>query len=178
MYREPLDGSEMVRVLKDGRLYLAPIGAVLDLATARALARLTARLDALDAALAAEGQARAAADTAAGSALAAETAARQGADTGLTARTAALEARPEEVVPFAGSLTTGLLAIGTKAFTVPLAGILASDRVVVAPAGALPVGLSIAGFRVVGDGAVEVTLSAVLALTASKTIPLAITALR
>lgn len=97
----------------------------------------------------------------------------------IEARVAALEARPQEVVPFSGSLTTGLLAIGTKTFTISgLTGLVAGERVVVEPAAALPPGVSIAGARVVADGTVEVTLAALVALTASRTIPLTITALR
>lgn len=94
-------------------------------------------------------------------------------------RLAKLEGRPEEVVPFSGSITTGLLSVGTKAFTLTgLAGLKAGERVAVEPVGVLPAGLGIAGARVPADGTVEVTLAAVLALTASKTIPLTITALR
>ena len=179
IYLEPLDGTEMIRVLKNGRLYLAPVTAVLDLRTAVALTALTARLDALEAALAAEGKTRTAADTAAAGALAGEVSARQSADAGLSARTGALEAKPEEVVPFSGTIITGTLAIGTKTFTVTgLAGLKAGERILVEPASAWPAGLVFAGAWVPADGTAEITLAALVALTASKTIPLAITALR
>ena len=131
-----LDGTELVRVTKGGRFYLATVDQI---ATRYETARLAA----------------------------------------IEGRLAKLEARPEEVVPFTGSITTGLLAIGTKTFTIAgLAGLKAGERVLVEAAGAMPPGMSVAGARVPADGTVEVTLAAVLALTASKTIPVTITALR
>ncbi|WP_066920181.1 hypothetical protein [Methylobacterium sp. CCH5-D2] len=131
-----LDGSERVRVLKDGRLYLATVDQIAARYPTTGLAAIERRL-------------------------------------------AALEARPEEVVPLSGSITTGPLAIGTKTFLVTrLAGLKAGERVLVEASGAMPPGASVAGARVPADGTVEVTLAAVLALTASKTIPLTITALR
>ncbi|WFS07796.1 hypothetical protein [Methylobacterium sp. 391_Methyba4] len=49
IYRKPLDGTEMVRVLKDGRFYMAPISAVVDLlGLPTALAPILARLAALE----------------------------------------------------------------------------------------------------------------------------------
>ncbi|SDA12843.1 hypothetical protein SAMN02799622_00827 [Methylobacterium sp. UNC378MF] len=49
IYRQPLDGTEMVRVLKDGRFYMAPLSAVLDLLGVPAtLAPILARLAALE----------------------------------------------------------------------------------------------------------------------------------
>lgn len=49
IYRQPLDGTEMVRVLKGGRYYMAPLTAVLDLlGLPAALGPILARLNALE----------------------------------------------------------------------------------------------------------------------------------
>lgn len=169
IYMEPLDGSEMIRVLKNGRLYFAPVTAVLDPRMGAALAALTARLDALEAALAAEGRARAAADT------------------GLATRASALEARPEEVAHFTASAKLPTLA-ALATVTLTLTGLVPArvgdlvrkgEAVSVEPATALPAGISIAAVSVPADGTVAVQLLATLAIGAGTT-PLSwlITALR
>ncbi len=49
IYRQPLDGTEMVRVFKGGRYYMAPLTAVLDLlGLPAALGPILARLNALE----------------------------------------------------------------------------------------------------------------------------------
>ncbi|MGU3417635.1 hypothetical protein [Methylobacterium sp. D54C] len=49
VYRKPLDGTEMIRVLKDGRYYMAPVTAVLDLLGLPAvIAPILSRLSALE----------------------------------------------------------------------------------------------------------------------------------
>ena len=152
-----LDGTEMIRVRVGNRWRWTTTAAVAALASTPQAVRDAAQ----DAAIAGETRTRAAADTSAAD------------------RLGVLEAKPQEVVPFSGSLTTGVLAIGTKAYTITgFPGLLAGERVEVEPVGALPTGVSIGGARVPADGTIEVTLAAVLALTVSKTIALTITALR
>lgn len=153
---ETCDGSEMIRVRKGNRWRWLPVAALVDYALTRQSLR----------------------DAAQDAAFAAEMAGRGASDTAQAARLATLEARPEEVVPFSGSLVTGVLAVGTKPYTLTVPGIRANERLVVEPVAALPAGLSIAGARAPATETVEMTLSTLVAITASKTIALTITALR
>ncbi len=180
VYMELLDGSEMIRVLKNGRLYPAPITAVLDLRASPAIAGLTARLDALEAALAAEGRARAAADATAASALTAETTARQGVDTGQAARIAALEGRPEEAAHFTASAKLPAIT-ALQPVTLTLASLVPAragdvlrkgEPVTVTPATALPAGVNIAAAFVPADGSVAVQLTTGISI-ALGTVPIA-----
>jgi len=156
------------------------------------LAGQAARDAAQDAALAAEIRARGAADAAEAlarsdtatalsaevqarrTADAAEAKARGDADTAQAARAAALEAKPEEAAAFTASAKlpalTALLPV-----TLTLTGLVparagdvlrAGERVVVAPAAALPAGLNIAAAFVSADGVVSVQLTTGLTLAA------------
>ncbi|MBE7245834.1 MAG: hypothetical protein INR63_12845 [Actinomycetospora chiangmaiensis] len=175
VYRQPLDGTEMVRVLKDGRWYLAPVTAIAALYDASGL---TARLAADEAALAQETAARQAADASEASARAGgdatEAVARSAADAAATGRLTALEARPEEVAHFTASAKLpALSALGPVTLT--LTGLVpakandvlkAGETVQVEPATPLPAGINLSAAVVTADGTVSLQLTASLSLAA------------
>jgi hypothetical protein len=141
VYRAALDGTEMVRVLKGGRWYLAPVTAVAAL---------------YDAA-------------------------------GLTARLAALEARPEEAAHFTAAAKLPALSV-LAPVSLTLTGLKparagdvlrAGETVLVEPATALPAGVNLSAAFVPVDGAVSLQLTASLSVAAGAA-PIAwnITALR
>lgn len=180
IYRDPLDGTEMVRVLKDGRFYMAPLSAVAAVILAPALARIAAlevggaaqvaRDAGQDAALAQEAVAR----QAIAASVSTEAAARAAVDTAQGARLAALEAKPEEVAHFTASAKLPALSV-LAPVTLTLTGLVparagdvlkAGETITVEPAAPLPAGINIAAAIVTADGTVSLQLTASLSVTA------------
>lgn len=96
----------------------------------------------------------------------------------LTQRVAALEGKPDPCVALSGSLPLATLQLGTVAISMPVVGLLATDRIVVQPAYDLPAGLVLAWARPKADGLLIVALDAVAVPSVKASIPLMVTALR
>lgn len=95
----------------------------------------------------------------------------------LSARIAALEARTSNVT-FSGSLPIATLQVGTTTFAVPVAGLLATDRVSVQPAADLPAGMSLAWARPKAAGVLSVAVTALAVVAVKSPVALMVTALR
>lgn len=96
----------------------------------------------------------------------------------LAARVAALEGRPDPCVALSGTIPIATLQIGSVILAVPVAGLLASDRVAVEPAADLPAGLVLAWAHPSAAGVLTVALTASLVVALKAPVALNVTALR
>lgn len=98
----------------------------------------------------------------------------------LAQRVAALEGKPDPCVALTGTLPVATIQVGTAIVQVPVAGLLSTDRVAVAPAGDLPAGLSIAWAHPspTAPGVLVVGVSALVSMSGKPALTLNVTALR
>ena len=98
----------------------------------------------------------------------------------LTQRVAALEGKPDPCVALSGSLPIATLQIGTLDVSVPVPGLLSTDRIAVEVLADLPAGLVLGAARPspTAAGVLLVQTIASVLLTGKPALPLAITALR
>lgn len=91
---------------------------------------------------------------------------------------AALQGKPDPCVALSGALPVATLQIGSVDVPVPVAGLLATDRVAVEALADLPAGLALGAVRPTAAGVLTVQVIATAAVSLKSAIPLAVTALR
>ncbi len=147
----PLTGSELLRVHQGSGWFYA---------TAAQIAALTPD------------------SSAAVSTLAAQLAATNASVVALAQRTAALEGKPDPCVALSGTIPVATVQIGTVTMAVPVAGLLATDRVSVEPSADLPAGLVLAWAHPSSNGVLTVALTAGAIVVIKAPVTLNVTALR
>ncbi len=147
----PLTGAEIVRVRQNGTWVYATAAQIAALTpdSSSAVSSLASQLAATNASLVAQAQ-----------------------------QIAALQGKPDPCVALSGTIPVATVQVGTVTMAVPVAGLLATDRVAVEPAADLPAGLVLAWAHPASNGVLTVALTAGAIVAIKAPVALNVTALR